>query len=285
MKTRVISGIVLAILLTAILFLGGNVLLAALLLLSLGGLFELGSALSKAVPQPDGIKQVLYRPFVYTSMIAAAVWYVLLFFFKREIWNGHVTLYFFTCLVMILMVLCITMYPKRKFVDAAISAFAVLYVPILFSFVYILRDADNGQFYVWYIVAAAWGSDTLAYFTGMVFGKHKLAPRLSPKKTIEGAIGGVAGSVILCTLYGLIIARTVVVESGVMLKLSLLIGFMGSLASIGGDLFASSIKRVMRIKDYSNLIPGHGGILDRFDSMLFVAPIVVFVLELFQVIL
>ena len=285
MKTRVISGIVLIILLTAILVLGGNVLLAALLLLSLGGLFELGSALSKPTPQPDGIKQVLYRPFVYTSMVAAIVWYILLFFAKRQIWNGHITLYYFTCLVMVLMVLCVTMYPKRKFADGAATAFAVLYIPTLFSFLYILRDADNGQFYVWYVVAAAWGSDTLAYFTGMVFGKHKLSPRLSPKKTIEGAVGGVLGSVILCTLYGLIIARTVEVESGVMLKLSLLIGFMGSLASIGGDLFASSIKRVMRIKDYSNLIPGHGGILDRFDSMLFVAPIVVFVLELFEVIL
>ncbi len=284
MKTRIISGVVLIILMAALLFLGGNVLLAAMLLLSIGGLFELGAALTKAVPQPDGIKTVMYRPYTYTSMICAAVWYVLLFFVRDGVWNGHWSLYYFTALVMVMMVLGIVYYPKRRFADAAISGFSVLYIPVLFSFVYILRESTNGQFYVWYIVAAAWGSDTLAYFTGMIFGRHKLCPRLSPKKTIEGAVGGVLGSAVLCTIYGLIIAATVEVESGIMLKLSLLIGVLGSLASIGGDLFASSIKRTMRIKDYSNLIPGHGGILDRFDSMLFVAPVVVIILDLFKVI-
>ena len=284
MKTRIISGIVLIILIAGVLFYGGNVLLGALLLLSLGGLFELGSALSKAVPQPDGIKAVMYRPYVYTTMIAAAVWYVLVFFLQDGIWSGHWSLYYFIALIMTMMVLSICMYPKRKFADAAVSTFAVIYIPVLFSFIYILRQVPGGQFYVWYIVAAAWGSETLAYFTGMIFGKHKLSPRLSPKKTIEGAVGGVIGSAVLCTVFGLIIAGTVEVESGVMLKLSMLIGFLGSLASIGGDLFASSIKRTMRIKDYSNLIPGHGGILDRFDSMLFVAPVVVIIMNLFQII-
>ena len=148
-----------------------------------------------------------------------------------------------------------------------------------------LLDPAHGAFYFVLSLGLPWMADIGAFFAGSYLGKHKLCPNISQKKTIEGAVGGVLGSVILCALYGLIIARTVEVESGVMLKLSLLIGFMGSLASIGGDLFASSIKRVMRIKDYSNLIPGHGGILDRFDSMLFVAPIVVFVLELFEVIL
>lgn len=284
MKTRVISGIVLFILITLILFLGGNILLVCLFLLSLGGLFELGSALSKAVPQPDGIKQVMFHPFVYTSMAAALVWYLLLFFFKEQLWNTHVGIYYFIFLLMVLMMLAVFYYPKRRFSDAAVSFFSAVYVPVLFSFIYLLRTADHGQFFVWYIFAAAWGSDTLAYFSGMVFGRHKLSPRLSPKKTIEGFIGGLFGSTILCTVFGLIIAPTVEMETGVMLKLSLLVGFFGSLASVGGDLFASSIKRIMRIKDYSNLIPGHGGIMDRFDSILFVAPVVYVILELFEIV-
>ena len=115
-------------------------------------------------------------------------------------------------------------------------------------------------------------------------GKHKLAPVLSPKKTIEGALGGVLGSILLCVIYGMIISGPVEMDRAVMLKVSLLIGLLGSVVAQVGDIFASSIKRKMKIKDYGHLIPGHGGVLDRFDSLLLVAPVIVVILELFQVI-
>jgi len=283
-KTRVISGFVLIVAMMLLLFIGGPVLLAALFLLSLAGIYELCQTVGREMIQPDGTRQKLLHPFAYTAMIFALIWYLLLLLAKDQIWSGHLGMYFAAILVITCMTICIFTYPKRKFEDAAMTVFTVLYVPVLFSFIYLLREVKYGEFFVWYIILAAWGSDTMAYFTGMYLGAHRMAPKLSPKKTIEGAVGGVLGAVLICAIFGAIIADAVELDRGVLVKCSLLLGLVGSLGSMAGDLFASSIKRIMKIKDYSNLIPGHGGVLDRFDSILFVAPLMVMLLELFKVI-
>lgn len=275
MKVRIISGIALIVIFAALLITGGPVLLSALFILNILALFELYNAMERGKE---------YHPFRITGMIASFVLYICLLLLKDQIWNGHLILYFFTLFLIVLMVLCLVFYPKRSMMDAALTVFSVAYVSLLFSYVYLLRTAQNGQFYVWYIFAASWGCDTCAYFTGYYLGKHKLSPVLSPKKTIEGAVGGVIGSILLCTIYGMIIAGPMEVDRGILLKISLLIGLLGSLVAQVGDIFASSIKRMMKIKDYGHLIPGHGGILDRFDSLLLVAPVIVMVLELFKVI-
>lgn len=275
MKTRIISGAVLIAVFAALLILGGPVLLVALFMLTIIGLYEFYNVIQHS-------KQ--HRPFRITGMIASFVLYLCLLLFQEQIWNSHFMMSFFTILMIVLMALCIICYPKRSVTDAALTFFGVTYVAMLFSYVYLLRTAANGQFFVWYIFAASWGCDTCAYFCGYYLGKHKLAPVLSPKKTIEGAIGGVLGAILLCVIYGMIIAGPVNIDPAVMLKISLLVGLVGSVVAQIGDIFASSIKRKMKIKDYGHLIPGHGGVLDRFDSLLLVAPVIVLILELFQVI-
>ena len=117
------------------------------------------------------------------------------------------------------------------------------------------------------MVIAAFGSDIFAYFTGYFLGKRKMAPVLSPKKTIEGAVGGLIGSSVLSWLFGFIFMRE-------MALVCLVLGLVGGAAGMAGDLTASAFKRKMGIKDYGDLIPGHGGIMDRFDSVIFVAPVV-----------
>ena len=119
---------------------------------------------------------------------------------------------------------------------------------------------------------AAFGTDIMAYFTGMALGRHKLCPHLSPKKSVEGAIGGVLGSMLFCGLFGYFVADGLLTEC-------VTIGLIGSIAAQLGDLSASAFKRQMGIKDYGNLIPGHGGILDRFDSVLFTAPLVYYAMQ------
>jgi phosphatidate cytidylyltransferase len=126
---------------------------------------------------------------------------------------------------------------------------------------------------LWLVILTAFGTDIMAYFTGFFLGKHKLCLNISPKKTVEGAIGGIVGSVILCTLFGYLISEGPLIHF-------ILIGLFGSMAAQAGDLTASIFKRKMGIKDYGNLIPGHGGILDRFDSVLFTAPFVYYYIML-----
>ena len=120
---------------------------------------------------------------------------------------------------------------------------------------------------VWLVFLSAFGSDIFAYFTGFAIGKHKLCPEISPKKTVEGAIGGIIGSSLLCGIFGMIFYKEQILNCFVM-------GFVGAFFAMGGDLIASVFKRKMKIKDYGNLIPGHGGILDRFDSVLLTAPFI-----------
>ena len=136
-------------------------------------------------------------------------------------------------------------------------------------------------YFILLILCFAWGGDTAAYFAGRAFGKHKLAPVVSPHKTVEGAIGGVCGSIaagmVLTLVYALLSARYHVITINVQPYHYLILAVMGGIASvlgILGDLFASAVKRQMGIKDYGTIFPGHGGILDRFDSVMFVAPFV-----------
>ena len=139
----------------------------------------------------------------------------------------------------------------------------------------------DAMFFILLILCFAWGGDTAAYFAGRAFGKHKLAPVVSPHKTVEGAIGGVCGSIaagmVLTLVYALLSARYQVITLNVQPYHYLILAVMGGIASvlgILGDLFASAVKRQMGIKDYGTIFPGHGGILDRFDSVMFVAPFV-----------
>ncbi len=153
-----------------------------------------------------------------------------------------------------------------------LTLLSVLYIPYLLSYIIGIRQMNGGEFYIWLIVICAFLTDTCAYFTGVAIGKHKLCPNLSPKKTIEGAIGGTVGCGLFCMLFGLIISRFF--NQDVNFLSLFILGLIGSVAAQLGDLTASAIKRQYGIKDYGNLIPGHGGILDRIDSIIFVAPVV-----------
>ena len=132
---------------------------------------------------------------------------------------------------------------------------------------------------MWLVFMSSWVCDTCAYVVGMLLGKHKLTPKLSPKKSVEGAIGGVAGSALAGGLFGwLYVACT---DSGYgVIAVFTIICLVGSVVSQCGDLTASAIKRNYEVKDYGKLIPGHGGILDRFDSVIFTAPMVFFLVML-----
>lgn len=153
--------------------------------------------------------------------------------------------------------------------------FGFFYVAVMLSFIYQTRMLDAGKYLVWLIFLCSWGSDTCAYCVGVLFGKHKMSPILSPKKSIEGAVGGVVGAALLTALYSYIFKE----QMGIQLaEVWLLAGVsaVGALISMVGDLAASAIKRNYEIKDYGKLIPGHGGILDRFDSVIITAPIIFF---------
>ena len=158
---------------------------------------------------------------------------------------------------------------KTKPKDIFATFFGIFYVIGFILFLPLLYGTPNGKYLIWYLLISAWGTDTFAYAVGRRFGKHKLTT-ISPKKSVEGSIGGTIGAIIIALIY------TYVTEQYVDLGLSYIIVAVGtlilSILSQIGDLAASSIKREMEIKDYGNLLPGHGGMLDRIDSLIFIAP-------------
>ena len=188
-------------------------------------------------------------------------------------------------LVLVLLLAMLKGYAYTTFEDVAVSVFAGALVPFGFSVFIRLRDMFQieqfGIYLIFYGLICALATDSGAQLAGMAFGKHKMSPNISPKKTVEGAIGGVCGSVLLGVLatwiYSTLANRLEMFTAGrVSGKLYLLIALMGAVASvlgILGDLFASAVKRQCGIKDYGSIFPGHGGILDRFDSVMFILPV------------
>lgn len=243
------------------LFMGGIVLKYIVLALSLGGMYELYK-----VSKANGI-----NPITYAGYLLCIVYYIML---------GRSTTFEFIFLLTImalLLLFCIPVFDTRfNYVDIAVTLLSFLYIPIFFSFIVLVENMHHGNYFVWLIFISAWMCDTSAYYSGRFFGKHKLCPKVSPKKTIEGSIGGLIGSTAACGAFGLF-----VISRGINVSVIhfLIIGLFCGIISQFGDLTASSIKRYAGVKDYSNLIPGHGGILDRFDSILFTSVIVFYYLS------
>ena len=158
---------------------------------------------------------------------------------------------------------------KTNFKDIAYTFFGIAYIVFFTIFVALINGMKNGNILIWYVIFAAWGTDIFAYFTGKAIGKHKFS-KISPKKSIEGCIGGTIGAVVAIVIYTYVINTYL----GMNVSYIYIIGCSIILSLVGqiGDFAASSIKRFVDIKDYSNLIPGHGGMLDRIDSLIFLAP-------------
>lgn len=254
---RLISGIVLVILMLLLIITGNDVLLIAMLALSLIGAYELLKVLE--------LEKHLAGGLTYLCIIA---YYLNL----RFSFSADNMVIFMTFMVLLLGVF-VMKYPDFTFDKCAGCVFTVMYVGIMLSYIYKLRMMDGGAYTVWLVFLSCWGCDTLAYCTGMLFGKHKMSPVLSPKKSVEGAVGGVIGAGILTLIYLLVVRNQMGLDNG-QIAVLIVIVMLGSLISMLGDLSASAIKRFYNIKDYGNLIPGHGGVLDRFDSIIICAPIV-----------
>ncbi len=160
---------------------------------------------------------------------------------------------------------------KLSFDKVAVCLVAGLVLPMLLGALVRIHKTEQGRFFILIPFVLAFLSDTGAYFAGLKFGKHKLAPVISPKKTVEGVAGGVLGAIAGMCIFCMILQ--VFFDFKVNYLFALIYGTLGSAAGVFGDLCFSVIKRQTGIKDYGNLIPGHGGILDRFDSMMVVGPL------------
>ena len=186
--------------------------------------------------------------------------------------------------ILALFVYSILSYGKEKavpFGDLTAAVFAGLVFPAMLSCLLLLRLEEYGQALVFLPLCISFGSDTLALFDGMLCGKHKLAPRVSPKKTVEGAIGGLIGGLFGMAVFKLI-GEAALDAALIDWTSVLLFGLLGSVVGQIGDLSFSVIKRAFGVKDYGHLLQGHGGILDRFDSVTFVAPFVWLALQMYQ---
>ncbi len=237
--------------------LGGNVLFAAMGIISLIGMMELYRILKLHKSLLGGL-----------GYLAAFSYYALLYFELKGLF-----LMFFILFLLLIMMLYVFQFPKYNTEQVSIAFLGLFYVSIMLSYIYQVRMLEDGAWLVWLIFIGAWGSDTCAYCVGMLIGKHKITPKLSPKKSLEGCIGGVVGAALIGFLYATAISSQLTGISKPQLLFAL-IGAASSVISQIGDLAASAIKRNHEIKDYGKLIPGHGGILDRFDSIIFTAPIV-----------
>lgn len=260
-KTRLLSGIVLVLVAFLTINCGSYVLLATLLCVSLIGMQELYLAMHVRKEGFGALELVSYAGvlLIYLLLIPGDSAYPLMGVIASLV------------LIMCVYVFC---YPAYQAGQIMAAFFGIVYVGVMLSYIYQTRMLPGGQFHVWLIFLCSWGCDTCAYCVGVLIGKHKMAPVLSPKKSIEGAVGGVAGAVLLGVIYAFF-------TKGGMVEYGIICG-VGALISMVGDLAASAIKRNQGIKDYGKLIPGHGGILDRFDSVIFTAP-VIYYLSLFLI--
>lgn len=256
MKTRIISALLWAPVLIGFIYIGGTPLLFALMAVSLIGQTEFFRAVK------------MYKDFGKNIMYASTIALYLSVLF----WGYEYVLIIAMLTFLSIFVYFMFKFETLPFEKISMYIFSMFYLPLTFLCVYEIRNMENGNLLIWLIFILAFSSDTFAYFTGKFIGKTKLAPVLSPNKTVEGSIGGIVGSITMVFIYFYFIERYTSFNFEFTTKNLLILiclGGFGSVVSQFGDLCASAIKRQKSVKDYGNLMKGHGGILDRFDSVIF----------------
>ena len=278
---RLRSSVILVIAALFLLLTGGWVLAAGLFVLSLIAFRELMRAAGAGLQSEneEGIKTVQevekasckgrFGILEWIGFLGTAVYYAVLLLEAEPIyWLGVLGLVFLG-----MMAAYVITFPSLQAGQVMTAFFCYFYGPVLFSFIWLTRELPGGIYMVWLIFISSWICDTCAYLSGMALGKHKLTPVLSPKKSVEGAVGGVLGSALVGALFGYLFLNRMFDGQNMVWICALICG-AGAVISQIGDLAASGIKRNHGIKDYGKLIPGHGGVMDRFDSVLFTAPII-----------
>lgn len=261
--TRLLSSAVIVMIALATLLAGGYLLAAVLLVISLIAYKEL-CKVCKVHVEGQSVNAL-----EMAGYLGITVYYAVIIFTDSR--DAQLLCILFVLIAY--MFVYVFTFPKYQAVQVMTGFFAFIYGPVMFSFIYMTRELSYGIYIVWMIFISSWICDSCAYLTGILIGKHKLTPKLSPKKSVEGAVGGVAGSALVGGLYGYFVVEGVV--SGQEITwVFVIISAAGAMISQIGDLAASAIKRNHDIKDYGHLIPGHGGIMDRFDSVIFTAPII-----------
>ena len=258
---RLLSGVVIITVMGIAFAFGGYLLSALLMLISIIGYFELVKALcseteKRNVNGPDLIA------------VVSIVLYYMAINFSSDTTYLIIAIGGFMVLELVWFVVKFPLYSSDRIVR---TVFSVIYCPVMLSFIYMIRELEGREFLVWMVLISSWGCDTLAYCVGSLLGKHHPFKDLSPKKSTEGCIGGIIGSAILGLIFGLLYVRKFIPDQYVEWRLALICG-VGALIGMVGDLAASGIKRNNNIKDFGHLIPGHGGIMDRFDSMILCGP-------------
>ena len=272
-RTRLLSGVLLVIIALATIMAGDGILAAVLCLVSLIAYRELiracGVHTEGNAPEAVGmVMTVLYYGLLFMTLYVGGEQADVL----AKVDPVIVIAVVLTMIVFLFMY--VFTFPRYKAQQIMASMFSWLYGPVMLSFIYLTREGfEHGKYLVWFVFLCSWGSDTCAYAVGVLFGKHKMTPKLSPKKSVEGAVGGIVGAALLFVLYTHFAVNRYS-QASLSLLLVAALGAAGAVVSMIGDLAASAIKRDHDIKDYGKLIPGHGGIMDRFDSVIIAAPLV-----------
>jgi len=257
---RTLSSVLLLAVALFTLIMGGNILFVTMFVVSLIGQFELYRVISRQ------------KSLVGILGYMACIGYYLLLLLEMQEFAMLLMIVF----LMVIMAAYVFTFPGYKAGEICYIFFGFFYVAVMMSYVYQIRELPNGICLVFLVFLSSWICDTCAYLVGVTIGKHKLAPKLSPNKSIEGSVGGIVGAALLGALYGFVF-RGYLSEAFLnpLVGCAIVCG-IGAVISQIGDLAASGIKRNYSVKDYGHLIPGHGGIMDRFDSVIFVAPAIYF---------
>lgn len=263
--TRLASGIVLLVIAILAMSFGEWPLLLILYLCSVKAYRELTCALG------CGAKETKINALEWIGLLGVTAYYAAVYFAVDNI----VLLMCIVALFMAEMFWYVVTFPKYNAVKVNAAVFSFMYAPLMLSFVYLTRMRAQGIYLVWLILISSWGCDTCAYAVGKLIGRKKIFPVLSPKKSLEGCIGGMLGAALIGGIYGYIVVERILPDQNVALTIAFICA-LGAVMSMVGDLAASAIKRNNNIKDYGRLIPGHGGIMDRFDSMTVTAPMIYF---------
>ena len=273
MKTRLITSFLGAALFLMVLFLPEVIFQSAVLIV-----------VGLAIHEVYTVTGIIKKKKLAVTGCMGALWCALLggAFMAKNAYSLNLC---FLCLALYtasIFVVMVSDHKNVKLADAATAFFATVFISFLYSFIIPLRHGEVGIYLIFILFAATWCNDAGAYFVGIRFGKTKLAPTLSPKKTVEGAIGGAMGSIVAMLIFAFVAG--VICGAEVNIVGLIFTGLGCSVLGPVADITTSAIKREFSVKDYGTLFPGHGGIMDRFDSVLLTAPFVYFMNEMFTLV-